>query len=310
MRPWPPRREAGAAEVGRRSAAAATSVTRTVRAAGHRTTRPVVNFFAGIGCFWRGLGRFLTSPMLWLYAVAPLLLLALALIGLNVAAKTGAGTVAEWATSFAEDWPDWIHAVMREFLRWTMILAMHAGLSYLVLPLSIVLGAPCYVLLVRRVERTLGPIAIRPPGLWRACAIAIRQAVLVTLVLHFGWLLLVPLLLLPGVNLLIAVCAVIVLNGFLVGWLVLSIPLQHHGITAVGAQFRAVWRHRASAIGFGATGGIILAIPMTWSRAIVAPAVFTGAVLLHRRMRQAEEARREMVQPRLPWEGDRMMRSG
>ncbi|GAA3737698.1 hypothetical protein GCM10022225_20710 [Plantactinospora mayteni] len=276
------------------AATVATGAARTARTAAYRGTRPIVNFGAGIGYFFRGAGRFLGSPALWLYAFAPLVLLALVLFGIAHTVEAGAAAVIGWLTSFAESWPEWIHSTLGGILLWGVRIGVHFALGYLVLPLSIVLGAPCYVLLARRMERRLGtvePVADatgRAPSLWRACGVAIRQAVLVTLVVQLGWLLLVPLLLVPGLNVFVAIGAVAVFNGFLVGLLMLAIPLHHHGTSTFRGQLRAVWRHRASVIGFGATSGLLLGAPFTSLRALVAPMVFTGAVLLHRRMRRVD----------------------
>ncbi|MFC6015359.1 EI24 domain-containing protein [Plantactinospora solaniradicis] len=311
-RQWIPRQvpSPNAEAVRQAGRAIATGAARTARTAAYRGTRPIVNFFAGIGCFWRGLARFLTSPMLWLYALAPLVLLALAMFGIMHAMEATAEVLVHWVTSFAENWPQWIRGTLDSVLMWGARLAVHAALGYLVLPLSIVLGAPCYVLLARRLERRLGGTAPDPtatgatatgasvrkaPPLWRACLVAVRQAVLVTLVLQLGWLLLAPLLLIPGVNLLAAFSAVVVFNGFLVGLLLLSIPLQHHGVSTFRGQLRVVCRHRASVIGFGATSVLALSLPFTPLRALVAPMVFTGAVLLHHRMRGADELPRQPV---------------
>ncbi|MEN3613854.1 EI24 domain-containing protein [Plantactinospora sp. ZYX-F-223] len=284
------------------AASVATGAARTARTAAHRGTRPIVNLAAGIGYFFRGAGRFLGSPALWPYAVAPLVLLALVMLGIAHAVEAGAAAVIGWLTSFAETWPQWIHSTLGEILLWGVRIGIHFALGYLVLPLSIVLGAPCYVLLARRLERRLGPVepvvgvdpgaTDRMPSLWRASGVAIRQAVLVTLVVQLGWLLLVPLLLVPGLNVFVAIGAVAVFNGFLVGLLMLAIPLHHHGASTFRGQFRTVWRHRASVIGFGATSGLLLGVPFTPLRALVAPMVFTGAVLLHRRMRRADAVTR------------------
>ncbi|GAB3968014.1 hypothetical protein GCM10027615_18830 [Plantactinospora veratri] len=287
------------------AATVASGAARTARTAAYRGTRPIVNFGAGIGYFFRGVGRLLASPTLWPYAVAPLVLLPLAMLGLAHTVEAAAAAVIGWLTSFAESWP-WIHDTLGAILLWGVRIGVHFVLGYLVLPLSIVLGAPCYVLLARRMERRLGAVepfaggdaAGRAPSLWRASGVAVRQAVLVTLVVQLGWLLLVPLLLVPGLNVFVAISAVAVFNGFLVGLLMLAIPLHHHGTATFRGQLRAVWRHRASAIGFGATSGLLLGVPFTPLRAVVAPMVFVGAVLLHRRMRRVEGAAPDRAAPK------------
>lgn len=267
---------------------AAAEAAQAARTAAYRGTRPIVNFFAGIGCFFRGLWRFLTSPTLWLIAAVPVALVVAAMIAVTASVEAGAGLVADGITFFVGGWPQWTRSLISAVLHLGAHLAVHAVLGYLVLPLSIVLGAPCYVLLARRVERLTGvAVPASPPPLWRAWGLALRRAVLVTLVVQFGWLLLVPVLLIPGINVLLALGAVVIFNGFLVGLLILAIPLHYHGVSTFRAQWAMAWRHRASVIGFGATSAVLLSVPATPVRAIVAPIVFTGAVLLHQRMRPA-----------------------
>jgi len=231
--------------------------------------------------------------VLWLYGAAPLVLLALASFGITQGMMAVAESIVDRALRFADSWPQWSHDLLGGVLLLGVRIVVRVFVGYLALPLSIVLAAPCHVLLVRRVERMLGhgaPAGGRP-SLWRSWIVAIRQAVLVTLVVQFGWMLLVPLMLIPGLNVVVVLGAVVLFNGFLVGLLVLAVPLHQHGITSLRAQLSAAWRHRASVIGFGAASLIVLnALPVTPLRAVVASVIFTGAVLLHDRMRRLETA--------------------
>ncbi|AVT36404.1 hypothetical protein [Plantactinospora sp. BB1] len=84
------------------AASVASGAARTARTAAYQGTRPIVNFGAGIGYFFRGAGRFLGSPALWPYAVAPLVLLPLVMLGLAHTVEAAAAAVVGWLTSFAD----------------------------------------------------------------------------------------------------------------------------------------------------------------------------------------------------------------
>ena len=245
----------------------------------------VVAVFVGAGYFWRGLGRFLRSPRMWPFAVVPAILVYAALTAIATALGRLAGAFADWATGFAGDWPGWLRGVVRGAVELGVDLAAHAALGFLALPLALLAGAGFYVSMARGLERRLGEDpALRRPPWYRAAAFATWQTVLVTLVATLGWALLVPLLLIPGVNVAAAVAAVIFGNGFLAGLLALGLPLHHRGVLGWRAHLRYAWSRRAHAIGFGSMSMLVLSLPLAPLRWVTVPAVFVGAVLLYRRV--------------------------
>lgn len=125
---------------------------------------------------------------------------------------------------------------------------------------------------------------------------------MITVVLHVGWLIVLPLLWIPGVNLAAALAAGVVFNGFLIGLLVLAVPMHHHGLRGMGEQLRFAWQHRGFTLGFGVMSLCALIVPVLSLRLVVllpvtpiiaapgvvlylltAPAVLVGSVLLFQR---------------------------
>ncbi|GIJ58552.1 hypothetical protein Vau01_060680 [Virgisporangium aurantiacum] len=261
-----------------------TTVTQTGRAA-RRTVSAVAEFGTGIGAFWRGLWTFVTSPVLWLYAVVP----AVAVYLLTFAGRAGADAATEsltgWAVGFAEDWPGILRWALENTVRWGLTGLAYMLIGFLVVPLTLIVGAPFLVLTVRRMERRLGETVDRRdrPGWLRASGFVMSQTILVTLVIAFGGLVLVPILLIPGINVLVALTVAVLVNGFVIGLLAVGPTLHHRGVGERLAHLKYVWRRRWPTIGFGTMSVLVLSVPFAPLRWFTIPAVFIGAVLLHRK---------------------------
>jgi CysZ protein len=188
-------------------------------------------------------------------------------------------------------------------MKWAAMAAFHLLLTALTVPITMLLGSFFLPFMTRSVVRRTGGADVVPPSWWRAAGVCLRQTLIVTLVLHLGWLICLPLLLLPGFNLAVAFGVGLVFNGFLVGVLVLAVPMHHHGVHGVKQQLTFAWRHRAYVTGFGIMSLIALILPVLSLRFLViapipeifalpgavlylvtAPSVLVGAVLLHRRI--------------------------
>jgi uncharacterized protein involved in cysteine biosynthesis len=272
--------ERAAAAAGRFSRAAATQTDRAARVA----VSGIVAFGVGLGAFWRGLWAFLRSPMLWLYAALPAAIVYTLTLLSDVGVHAAIAGAVDWATGFADDWPSVIRTPMHLMVAWGLGAVASAVLGLLTVPLTLLVGAPFYVLIVRRLERRLGDDRTGTRPSWpRAVGFVLWQTILVTLIVTFGGLLLVPLLLIPGINVVAALFVTLVFNGFLVGLLAVGLPLHHRGVTGFRRHLRHAWRRRASVVAFGAMSVLVLSIPFAPLRWCSIPAVFVGAVLVHRR---------------------------
>lgn len=286
------RMAAVAGQVGR------TTVLQTGRAA-RRTVTAVVEFGTGVGAFWQGLWTFVTSPVLWLYAVLP----AAAVYLLTSAGRAGAASAIDiltgWVVGLADDWPGVLRWALENTVRWGLTGSAYLLIGFLVVPLTLIIGAPFLVLTVRRLERKLGEPADRRdrPGWLRASGFVMSQTILVTLAIGFGGVILIPLLLIPGINVLVAVTVAVLVNGFVIGLLAAGPPLHHRGVGERLAHLRYVWRRRWPTIGFGTMSVLVLSIPFAPLRWFTISAVFIGAVLLHRRFPHRPELPVAQVSP-------------
>jgi CysZ protein len=261
-----------------------TTVMHTGRAA-RRTVTAVAEFGTGIGAFWQGLWTFVTSPVLWLYAVLPAAAVYLSTFAGRAGADAATDGVTGWAVGLAADWPGVLRWALENTVRWGLTGLAYMLIGFLVVPLTLIIGAPFLVLTVRRMERRLGEPAGHPdrPGWVRASGFVMSQTILVTLVIAFGGVVLVPILFIPGINVLVAVTVAVLVNGFVIGLLAAGPPLHHRGVGERLDHVRYVWRRRWPTIGFGTMSVLVLSIPFAPLRWFTIPAVFIGAVLLHRK---------------------------
>ncbi|GIJ57549.1 EI24 domain-containing protein [Virgisporangium aurantiacum] len=274
----PARLTATAGRVGRGTAE------HTGRAVRHTVTA-FAEFGIGIAMFWRGLWTFVRSPRLWVYALVPAVVLYLLMLSSPALVRVVSYEGAEWLAGFADDWPDLVRWMLLLTFKWALKALLTAIVGFLVVPVTLLVGAPFYVLTVRSLERRLGEPARTPRPNWlEASAFVMSQTAIVFLVVAFGGLLMVPVLLIPGVNLLAAVAVAVVINGFVVGLLAVGLPLHHRGVCRRRSQLGYAWRRRWAVIGFGGMSVLVLSVPYAPLRWLTVPAVFVGAVLLHRRL--------------------------
>jgi CysZ protein len=247
------------------------------------TAIAVGEFFTGTGMFWRGMWTFVTRPRLWLYALLPAVILYLLTLASRVGVRMGVRWLADWAAGLADGWPTALQWVVESTVRWGLTGLANAVVGFLVVPLTLLVGAPFYVLIVRSLERRLGgPDGRARSGRLRATGFVLSQTVLLTLVTLFGGLVATPILLIPGVNLVAAALIALVVNGFVIGLLAVGLPLHHRGVRSRRRHFAYAWQRRWPIIGFGAMSVLILSIPFAPLRWLTVPAVFVGAVLLQR----------------------------
>ncbi len=278
---------------------------RGAKAAGTRIGR----FFIGVGYFFRGAKLFVTTPGLWTFVLLPLALTGLALLGLQEAAGMLVERLTGWLLGFAAGWPEVVRWIIEKVMWAALSLFFHGAMTALTVPLTMLFGAAFFPALTRDVIRRTGGTNQRAPSWYRSAAVCLRQTVIVTLVLHVGWLIVLPLLWIPGVNLVAAFGGGLLFNGFLIGSLVLAVPLHHHGVRGVGEQMRFAWRNLGFTLGFGMTSICVLILPVLSLRMLTllpispvfavpgvalylltAPSTLVGAVLLHQRIESAGNA--------------------
>lgn len=286
-----------------RVAGAAGVASRHTVAGAKRAASSVGRFFIGIGYFWRGLAMFVRTPALWFWALLPVALTAVCLLSVEKGVSAFIGLAVDWLLGFVASWPSALRWALGWVMRWAAEAAFHLLITALTVPVTMFFGAFFLPFMTRGVvRRTAGP-EVAPPPWWWAAGVCLRQTVVVTLVLHLGWLICLPLLLLPGFNLAVAFGVGLVFNGFLVGVLVLAVSMHHHGVRGAKQQLGFAWRHRAYVTGFGMMSLVALILPVLSLRFLVivpipeifaapgallylvtAPSALVGAVMLHRRI--------------------------
>ncbi|MEV0129322.1 EI24 domain-containing protein [Dactylosporangium sp. NPDC050688] len=300
-----------------RVAGAAGVASRHTVAGAKRAASSVGRFFIGIGYFWRGFAMFVRTPALWFWVLLPVVLTALCLLSVEKGVSAFINLAVDWLLGFVASWPSALRWALGWVMRWAAEAAFHLLVTALTVPVTMFFGAFFLPFMTRGVvRRTDGPDVV-PPSWWRATGVCLRQTVVVTLVLHLGWLICLPLLLLPGFNLAVAFGVGLVFNGFLIGVLVLAVSMHHHGVRGAKQQLGFAWRHRAYVTGFGMMSLVALILPVLSLRFLVivpipeifaapgallylvtAPSALVGAVMLHRRMLAA--ATPAPVPPKVP----------
>ncbi|MFC0528405.1 EI24 domain-containing protein [Phytohabitans kaempferiae] len=294
-----------------RAAALAGAAGRQTARGAKRVGAGIGHFFVGVGYVFVGAGRFLGTPRLWLLVLCPLALTAAALFGLHEVTDTLVRTLVGWMLGFTEGWPVLGSGLVEFVVSVCVTILFHAAVTALTVPLTMFFGAAFLPFLTRAVLGGSAPVTagqfvaapVKAPAWHRAAWLCLRQTVVVAVVLQAGWAVIIPLLWIPGVNLAAAVAVGLVFNGFLVGLLVLAVPMHHHGLRRLGEQFRFAWRHRAYTLGFGITSLCVLIPPVLSLRLLVlvpippvvaapgvvlylvtVPAVLTGGILLFGRI--------------------------
>ncbi|MFB9181610.1 EI24 domain-containing protein [Dactylosporangium sucinum] len=246
-----------------------------------RVGSSIGNFFTGMGYVFLGAGQFLRSPRLWLLVLVPLGLTALAIFGLHEATGALVGRLVDWLVGFVGGWPSVIRRVIEAMLWIGATIFFHAAMTALTVPLTMLFGAAFFPF----ITRTVVGKDPKPPAWHRAAGVCLRQTVVVTVVLQLGWLVIIPLLWIPGLNVAAALAVGVVFNGYLIGLLVLAVPMHHHGVSRLGEQFRFAWRHRSFTLGFGMMSLGALLIPVLMVRLLlvlpISPLAVTPGVALY-----------------------------
>ncbi|MFG1953589.1 EI24 domain-containing protein [Micromonospora sp. NPDC048830] len=295
-----------------------------VGAAGHQALRGVRTlgsgigrFFIGVGYFFRGGKLFVTTPSLWALALAPVVLTGVALLGLHEATARLVEGLSNWLLGLVSGWPDAVLWILDQVLWIAANLLFHTAIAALTVPLTMLFGAAFFPLLTRAVVRRSGGTNQGAPPWYRSATVCLRQTLIITVALHVGWLIVLPLLWIPGVNVAAAFAGGLLFNGFLIGTLLLAVPLHHHGVCGASEQLRFAWRNLGFTLGFGVTSLCALILPVLSLRMLAllpispvlaapgiglylltAPSALVGAVLLHQRIDAAGNTGAAPLAPR------------
>ena len=127
----------------------------------------VREFFAGIGVFLRGVRMWATRPGLMALGAVPALIVSIAYVIAIVALGANAGSLAEWATPFADGWPDAGRQLLRVLVAVAIVAAAVAAGVLTFAAVTLAVAAPFMERISRAVDVELGgaPAPIDEPVL-------------------------------------------------------------------------------------------------------------------------------------------------
>lgn len=242
---------------------------------GGSTARPRRGGFAlGVRCGLRGVGRCVTTPALWPWALVPAAL-TFALLGVPLWLLHDA--VRERVSDVVAGWWDGRLAGAASTAVGVLLFVVSLVVVYLVVaPLARVVAAPFLALLSDRTLRTVAgtePAALPGGRLRRYVVVPLRDALVFLAIRAVATVLLLPLLCVP------------VVGGVLL--FVALVPLEGLDRMDVAQSSRAVrLRHRlgflrrqpGACIGLGLVSGALLLVPV--ANVLLLPGLVVGAVLL------------------------------
>ncbi|KQO09708.1 hypothetical protein ASF06_05475 [Agreia sp. Leaf244] len=240
----------------------------------------VRRFFDGTAYLGRGLKMWGSDPRLMLFGALPALIVAAVYLAALIVLFVNAPALAEWATPFADEWPEgWRTAV-----RIAAIIAFVGLGSLLVVytytAITLAVGDPFYEKIWRNVENRLGGIQneIEVPfwpsvrrGILDAVRILVATAAIGLGLFALGFIPIVGQTLVP------------VAGAAVAGWF-LALELTGKAFDARGRSLkdrrRALAAIRPTAVGFGVASYLVFLIP--FGAVFVMPAAVAGATLLSR----------------------------
>ncbi|KZX22040.1 EI24 domain-containing protein [Rathayibacter tanaceti] len=237
----------------------------------------------GARLFVRGFGTWGRSPRAMLLGAVPPLLVGLVFVGVLVVVLTRVQEAVSALTPFADGWePGWAETA-RLLLAIAVVGAVVAIGVVLFAAITLLVGAPFYERIWRRVEDGLGGVPDEhETGFWRGVGRGLRDsAVLVAASIGIGAVL-VLLGLVPVVGSIAGLIA-----GALVGGRALALELTGFAGDARGLSLaqrrRLLGEHRAVSLGFGVA--VYLAFLVPGGAIVATPAATAGATLLLRTLR-------------------------
>ena len=237
-------------------------------------------FFDGTAYLGRGLRMWGSDPRLMLVGALPALIVAAVYLAALIVLFVNAPALAEWATPFADGWPEGWRTAARiaAVLAFVGLGALLVVYTYTAITLAV--GDPFYEKIWRNVENRLGGIQneVEVP-FWPAFRRGILDAariLLATAAIGLGLFVL-------GFIPIVGQTVVPVAGAAVAGWF-LAIELTGKAFDARGRSLkdrrRALAAMRPTALGFGVASYLVFLIP--FGAVFVMPAAVAGATLLSR----------------------------
>lgn len=240
----------------------------------------VRRFFDGTAYLGRGLKMWGSDPRLMLFGALPALIVAAVYLAALIVLFVNAPALAEWATPFADEWPEGWRTAVRIAATIAFVGLGSLLVVYTYTAITLAVGDPFYEKIWRNVENRLGGIQneIEVPfwpsvrrGILDAVRILVATAAIGLGLFALGFIPIVGQTLVP------------VAGAAVAGWF-LALELTGKAFDARGRSLkdrrRALAAIRPTALGFGVASYLVFLIP--FGAVFVMPAAVAGATLLSR----------------------------
>ncbi|NLT25798.1 MAG: EI24 domain-containing protein [Microbacteriaceae bacterium] len=250
-----------------------------------RRRRPgeqVREFFAGVGVFFRGVRMWASRPGLMALGAVPALIVSVAYVLAIVALGANAGAIAEWATPFADGWPEAGQQLLRLLVAVAVVAAAVAAGVLTFAAVTLAVAAPFMERISRAVDVELGgaPAPIDEPVL-RAVGRGIGDALKLIGIALLTAILVFVVGLVPVLGSVLGWTTGAVLGGRALSIDLTGAPAEARGIRLAQRE-RLLARNRARALGFGMMTYLAFLVP--GGAVVGTPAAAVGGTLLLREL--------------------------
>jgi CysZ protein len=239
----------------------------------------------GLGHLLKGQRWVVRHGRWWGFGLLPGLVALVLYIAALVALATYAGSIATWATPFADSWsPDWRSAA-RALLAVLLVCGSLLLTVVTFTAVTLLIGQPFYESLSERVEEIEGGAPDAPSqSAWQQIGFAAQEGVASVLLTAGIGLLLLVLGFVPAIGQTVVPAAAFCVSGFFLTEQLAAVALQRRGLS-FRQRIRRLRSRLALTLGFGVPLVLLFLIPFV---AVVAmPGAVAGATLLARELEPA-----------------------
>lgn len=253
------------------------------------TSAPMRDVLAGTRMLGAGFGVIVRSPRLLALGALPALISTVLLVGSIGVLVAVSPDVTGALTPFADHWPRF----WRDGLRLLVGVVLVGGAALLgtvwFVALTLAIGGPCYEYLAEQVERRLGlDTSGDGAGAWRSLGRGLRDAVGVVLISLAGTVALLLIGCVPVAGQVVAPVLGALFGAWMIGLEMVGAVFLRRGLR-LPDRHRALWRHRATVLGFGLPAYLLCLVPL--AQLVVVPSAVVGGTLLAHRVLAAEPVR-------------------
>jgi CysZ protein len=243
-------------------------------------TSALREFFSGVGLLGQGLRLWLTHPKLMLIGAIPAFIVAAVYLAGIVVLAANLGTVAAWATPFADGWDEPYRSILRIASMLAVIGVAGLLIVYTFTAITLAVGDPFYERIWREVEVAQGGLPhAAETGFWRSVGRGIRSGLAILAVTALVGIALFVCGLIPVLGQTVVPVLGVAFGGWFLMLELTGFAFEARHISLSGRR-RMLGKQRARSLGFGVATYLFFLIPL--GPVIGMPAAVAGATLLSR----------------------------